>query len=58
MFNSKDKPKELESNNKIILSDSSITKKLKIWDIRIQLQLSNQTFKSSGGSHRKIDEGV
>ena len=29
MFNSKDIQKELESNNKIILSDSSITKKMK-----------------------------
>ena len=29
MFNSKDIQKELESNHKIVLSDSSITKKLK-----------------------------
>ena len=39
MFNSKDTQKELESNHRIVLSDSLITKKLKDIGYFIQLQL-------------------
>ena len=53
MFNSKAIQKEMESNHKTVLSDSSITKIWKIWDIRMQIQLMTQAFKSSDGSQRK-----
>ena len=53
MFNSKAIQKEMESNHKTVLSDSSITKIWKIWDIRMQIQQMTQTFKSSDGGQRK-----